>query len=96
LIRAVGPALAAFGVTDVLTDPKLQVYDGAGHKIDENDNWAAVLAPTFGSVAAFALPPGSRDAALVLTLAAGRSYTAQISGVNGGTGEALVEVYELP
>ena len=30
------------------------------------------------------------------TLAAGRSYTVQVSGVNGTTGEALVEIYELP
>ena len=96
LIRAVGPTLAAFGVTGVLGDPKLEVYDGTGGKLDENDNWNAALAPTFGAVGAFALPSGSRDAALVLTLTAGRSYTAQVSGVGGSTGEALVEVYEVP
>ena len=32
----------------------------------------------------------------VVTLAAGRSYTARVSGVGDTTGEALVEVYELP
>ena len=37
----------------------------------------------------------SRDAALTATLPPG-SYTAQISGVGGTTGVALVEVYELP
>jgi 2-methylaconitate cis-trans-isomerase PrpF len=42
------------------------------------------------------LPAGSRDAALVLALGAGHSYTVQISGVGGATGEGLVEVYELP
>jgi N-acetylmuramoyl-L-alanine amidase len=95
LIRAVGPALASFGVTGVLADPRLEVFDGT-RSIAANDNWDSSLAPTFGSVAAFALPAGSRDAALVLNLAAGRSYTAQVAGAGTSTGEALVEVYELP
>jgi hypothetical protein len=30
------------------------------------------------------------------TLPSGRSYTVKVSGVNGATGEALVEIYELP
>jgi hypothetical protein len=95
LLRAVGPALTALGVSGALSDPRLEVYEGTA-KLADNDNWDSALAPTFASVAAFALLPGSRDAALVLTLPAGRSYTAQVSGVGNTTGEALVEVYELP
>jgi hypothetical protein len=49
----------------------------------------------FSSVGAFALPAGSRDAALVVSLPPG-SYTAQVSGVGGLTGDAIIEVYELP
>ena len=37
--------------------------------------------------------PGSKDSALLLTLPPG-AYTAQVSGVTGDTGVALVEVYE--
>ena len=37
----------------------------------------------------------SRDAALQVTLQPG-TYSAQVSGFNGTTGVALVEVYELP
>jgi hypothetical protein len=45
---------------------------------------------------AFALPPGSRDAAVILTLAPG-AYTAQVTAAEGiGTGTALIELYELP
>jgi N-acetylmuramoyl-L-alanine amidase len=95
LIRAVGPGLAAFGVTDFLSDPRLEVRDAAG-RIAENDNWDADLAPVFAQAGAFALTPGSRDAAVVLTLAAGRSYTVQVAGAGAATGEALVEVYEVP
>ena len=48
------------------------------------------------SVGAFDLPdPASRDAALVVTVPAG-AFTAQVSGVGGATGEALIEIYELP
>jgi hypothetical protein len=95
LFRAVGPALAAFGVTAPLADPKLELYSSAGTRVADNDSWNASLAATFSSVGAFALPNGSRDAALTITLPAG-NYTVQVMGADGGTGEALVEVYELP
>lgn len=96
LIRAVGPGLAAFGVTGVLADPQLEVFDAGGVRRAGNDNWEATLAATFAQVAAFPLPSGSRDAAVVVELSAGSGYTAHVAGVGGGTGEALVEIYELP
>ena len=61
----------------------------------ENDNWSSDLAATFTSVGAFALPSGSKDAALVTSLDAGKSYTVQVKGADSGTGEALIEIYEL-
>jgi alpha-tubulin suppressor-like RCC1 family protein len=94
LIRAVGPTLGVFGVPSVLSDPKLEIYQGST-KIGENDNWAATLSTTFSSVGAFGLTAGSRDAAIAVSLAAG-GYTVQVSGADGGVGEALVEIYELP
>jgi hypothetical protein len=95
LVRAVGPKLTAFGVTGVLADPKVEIYNGAGLKLTENDTWAASLTATFSAVGAFPLDAGSRDAALVVSLAPG-SYTAQVRGSDGGTGEALIEIYEVP
>ena len=95
LVRAVGPTLSEFGVDAPLSDPKLEIYSDAGVKITENDNWAASLAATFTAVGAFPLTAGSRDAALLTTLAPG-SYTVQVSGVGGGTGEGLIEIYEVP
>jgi 7-keto-8-aminopelargonate synthetase-like enzyme len=77
-----------------LADPKLEIYNAAGVKLTENDTWSPGLATTFASVGAFALAVGSRDAALLTSLPPG-SYTAQIRGSDGGTGEALVEIYEL-
>ncbi len=94
LIRAVGPTLGLFGVPSVLSDPKLEIYQGST-KIGENDNWAATLSTTFSSVGAFGLTQGSKDAAITVSLPAG-GYTVQVSGADGGVGEALVEIYELP
>jgi hypothetical protein len=96
LIRAVGPRLADLGVTGVLIDPRFDVFRaGSTVPVASNDNWDTALTPTFISVGAFALTAGSRDAALVTSLTPG-SYTVQVSGVNNGTGEALVEIYEVP
>ncbi len=94
LIRAVGPTLGAFGVGGALTDPKLEIFSGQT-KIVENDNWSTVTEATAAGVGAFALAAASRDAALLVTLPPGQ-YSAQVAGVAGGTGEALVEVYEVP
>jgi hypothetical protein len=101
LVRAVGPALARFGVEGVLADPKLEVFRGAA-VLAANDNWssqgeeggATAVETAAGRAGAFALERTSRDAALLLLLSPG-SYTAQVSGVGGTTGVALVEVYEV-
>jgi hypothetical protein len=46
-------------------------------------------------VGAFALVPGSADAALLIHLAPG-AYTVHLSGLGGTSGNALIEVYEVP
>jgi hypothetical protein len=93
VVRAVGPTLGVFGVAGALQDPRLELYSGTT-RIGENDTWAAELAATFASVGAFPLAPGSKDAALLVTLPAG-GYTVQVRGGDGGAGEALVEIYEV-
>ncbi len=42
------------------------------------------------------MAPVGKDSALVVTLIAGNSHTALVKGTGGGTGVALVEIYELP
>jgi len=99
LVRAIGPTLASFGVTGALANPRVSLLQDQ-RILATNDDWetnpdvAAVLVAT-AAVGAFALPPRSRDAALLITLRPG-AYTAQVSGVGGSTGLALVEVYALP
>ncbi len=103
LIRGVGPRLGAFGVTGTLGDPKVELFLSEGGRstlFAANDNWAesgaAPARAAFASVGAFDLNDvASKDAALVVTVPAG-AFTAQVSGVGAATGEALVEIYELP
>jgi hypothetical protein len=99
LVRAIGPTLTGFGVTGALADPKVTLFAGS-NKLAENDNWsdatnAAAVATASATVGAFALAPGTKDAALLITLPPG-VYTAQVSGVSSTTGVGLVEIYEAP
>ena len=97
LVRAVGPGLAAVGLTSgFVVDPKLTLFSGST-KINENDDWGgtAALSAAFTKVGAFQIPPTSRDAALLATLQPG-SYSVQVAGPTGATGVVIVEVYEVP
>lgn len=97
LIRGVGPSLASYGVNGVLAEPVLTVTTSAGAALAGNDGWRndPELAAMAAKLGAFPLGASSRDAALLVTLAPG-NYTVLVSGANGSTGIALVEVYELP
>jgi hypothetical protein len=100
LVRGVGPTLQDFNVSGVLSDPRLELHTTINDTdvlVATNDNWADEPGVAAASSAAFAftLRDASTDAALVLTLPAG-GYTALVSGAGTTTGEALVEVYELP
>jgi hypothetical protein len=92
VLRAVGPSLTAFGVAGVLADPRFELVSGTT-SVANNDNWLAADAPTMASVGAFALVSGSRDAALVRSLTPG-AYTAPVNATDGGSGVALLEVYD--
>ncbi|MBL9187785.1 MAG: arylsulfatase [Opitutaceae bacterium] len=93
VVRAAGPALAAFGVAGALADPLLELRQGQA-LVQSNDNWSAIDAEAMAAVGAFGLSAASMDAALVVTLPPA-AYTAQTSSViAGGTGVALVEIYD--
>ncbi len=94
LIKAVGPSLTRFGITGVLTDPMLALYDGNGSLIRSNDNWQDDPSQAAQIVSTGMAPQENLEAAMVATLPAG-PYTAIISGQNQGTGIALAEVYHL-
>jgi hypothetical protein len=95
LIRAAGPSLGALGVPGTLADPKLEIFKADGGKVAENDNFAGAVDTLARTLGGFGFVPGARDAAILVSLPAG-GYTVQVSGINNGTGEAIIEVYEVP
>jgi len=97
LIRASGPALAAYNVPGLLSQPQLSLYSNST-LVASNAGWAGnqAVSSVASLVGAFPWPdPASSDSAMLLTLSPG-PYTVQVSGANGGTGVALVEVYDVP
>jgi hypothetical protein len=104
LVRAVGPGLRTFGITDVLPRPALSVGRlGAEWMLGANAGWsgsdadrAQAITRVGALVGAFPLSVGSADSALLLELAPG-AYVAQVSSADGdGAGEVMIETYLLP
>lgn len=98
LVRAVGPTLAQFLLERAIRDPILTVYDAAGRVVANNDDWEdlADVVPLQDAAAgngAFALPRGSRDAGLMVTLPPG-AYTVVCHDKAHDGGVALLEVYD--
>jgi hypothetical protein len=98
LIRASGPAISVvpFSVPGTLADPQLQLFSSSDAVLDTNDGWggSAAIAATAAAVGAFTWDvPTSHDAALDLSLATG-TYTAQVAGQSGDTGDSLLEIYD--
>jgi len=92
IVRAMGPSLGDFGVNSALADPTLELHDSTGAVIATNDNWADTQRTDV--MASGIPPPNELESAIVRTLSPG-AYTALVDGKDGGTGTALVEVYDL-
>ena len=92
IVRAIGPSLTQFGVSGALLDPVLELHDGSGNLVTQNDDWRSdqEQAITDSGLA----PSDDRESAILTTLAPG-GYTAIVRGKNNTTGVALVEVYNL-
>lgn len=95
LIRAVGPTLANFGVANPIADPSIAAVNRLGATVASNNDWGntPALVALSNQVGAFPLTPGSRDAAVSVSLVPG-TYTAVIGGASATPGTALVEIYD--
>ncbi len=97
LLRAVGPTLRRFGVSEFLPDPNLALFDSAANLIGTNDDWRA-LPPDFDpafKVGAFPLESGSKDASLTVVLGRGTATVHLGDGPQDDRGIALLEIYEI-
>ncbi|MBK7660154.1 MAG: hypothetical protein IPJ28_13880 [Betaproteobacteria bacterium] len=92
-VRARGPSLVPFGITNALMDPVLELFNGAT-PVASNDDWQAQTVPA--DVAAIQAsgfaPADTREAVIRITLPPG-AYTAIVRGKNGGTGVGIIEAF---
>ncbi len=93
LIRGLGPSLAEAGVDGALSDPVLELHDGAtGAIIRANDDWQSNQRT---AISATGIPPtNSKESALIATLDPG-TYTVIERGQRETTGVGLIEIYDL-
>jgi hypothetical protein len=92
LFRALGPSLAASGISNPISNPQLDLFDANGARISTNNNWKDSQETAIAG--AGLAPPNDLESAIVADLAPG-NYTAVVSSVTGATGIALVEAYHL-
>jgi hypothetical protein len=78
------------GVKNALPDPVVTLYDSNANVITDNDNGKDTQRTAIENTGL--QPPNDLDAAILVRLAAG-DYTAIVTGKNGRSGVALVEVY---
>ena len=94
LLRAMGPSLAQYGISNALQDPTLALYDSNGTLIGFNNDWEIGNQSTEIQASGFA-PSGSKESAINVILGNGK-YTAVVQGANRTRGQALLEAYQLP
>jgi hypothetical protein len=92
VVRAIGPSLAGFGISNALPDTTLQLRDQNGAMVLENDDWKTSQQQELEETGL--QPSNDLEAALVMTIQPGQ-YTAQVRGKNEASGIGIVEVYFL-
>jgi hypothetical protein len=90
-LRARGPSLTAFGITDPLLDPVLDLRGSNGSLIVRNDNWkddqrSQIEGGPFE-------PTDDRESVILVTLQPA-AYTTILSGKDDTSGVGLIEVYD--
>jgi len=95
LLRVLGPSLSSLGVPNPLADPLLELHDPNGNTLAINDNWQEPAGQEADIRAAGLSSSDAKESAMLMMLPPG-AYTAVVRGNDGGTGIALVEIYQLP
>ncbi|MEY2507069.1 MAG: hypothetical protein QOH01_1398 [Verrucomicrobiota bacterium] len=91
VVRALGPSLAQFGLTNVLPDTTLELHDSTGAIVATNDDWQdAANAAAIPTV----LRPANGLESVIFTALNSGAYTAVLRGYDNSTGIGLVEVYD--
>jgi hypothetical protein len=101
IIRAIGPELTQYGITNSLANPRLELHNHTGALIGSNDNWQTTILGgviTGDQVSQIQnsghAPTAASESAIIANLQPG-NYTAIVRGVNNTRGVALVDVFDL-
>jgi CSLREA domain-containing protein len=101
MVRAIGPSLKAFGISDALKNPTLEIRDAGNALIATNDNWfttqvgGIITGNQATEIEDSGVAPGDGfESAIIAELAPG-SYTAVVRGVGDTTGTGVVDAYDL-
>jgi T5SS/PEP-CTERM-associated repeat protein/autotransporter-associated beta strand protein len=100
IVRALGPFLANFNITDFLPNPTLDIFEGST-RVAMNNDWRTtqigglVTADQSQEIATSGLAPSDElESAIIANLAPG-SYTAVVRGLGNTVGQGLVDAYDL-
>jgi len=91
-IRGIGPSLGSSGLSDLLLDPTLILFDSDG-SFAQNDNWQDDPAQAAELTALGLALQNPNESGIVVTLLPG-SYTALLVGKDQTAGLGLVEIYD--
>ncbi len=101
MVRAIGPSLVPFGVTDALANPTLEIRDASNTLIASNNDWGTtqvggiIIGDQSAEIGGSGLSPGNGlESAIIADLAPG-SYTAVVRGVGDSVGTGVVDAYDL-
>ncbi|MFL6513414.1 MAG: hypothetical protein ACJ8M1_00145, partial [Chthoniobacterales bacterium] len=101
IVRAIGPSLLRFGITDALANPTLEIHDSSNATIATNNDWkntqlgGLVVGDQSTEISNSGVPPSDDlESAIVADLSPG-SYTAVVRGLNNSTGTGVVDAYDL-
>ena len=93
-IRALGPSLANAGLSGVLADPHLLLFNENGIPLGSNDDWQTDPVSAAQLTANGLALPNARESGIFISLPPGQ-FTALITGKNIGVGLGLIEIYNL-
>ena len=93
IVRGIGPSLTAFGVSNALANPTLELRDSNGAVLVANNDWQDNSTQAAELTAAGLAPTNPLESGIAATLPPGL-YTALLAGLSNGTGVGLVEIYD--